>query len=229
MMSASSFIRATDRPMRVRLLVFPILLIIAGCTFQKDKRPAGAGAKVNLQAETGYPTVRGTIFQSKCVGCHSSEGRRDGGVALDSYALVRASITRVNVRALEQKDMPPGGLPEAEQAVLRAWIETGAPEKMMKGRNRKLEGSPNWNLIRDNVLSSCLECHAPPVPIDGLELPGEPIAGLNLTEYDVFRKNKETIINRVIYSSDHPLPPYPTLSEDDKMVLMRWIVRGMPR
>lgn len=215
--------------MRADVGAILIFCFLSGCTFQKDKRPAGAAASVTTQSETGYPVVRLSIFQAKCVGCHFSEGRRDGGVALDTYKLVKASLTRVQVRALEQKDMPPGGLAESELATLRSWIESGAPEMAMKARNRKLEGSPNWNLIRDNVLTSCLECHAPPPPIDGLELPGEPIAGLNLTEYDVFRMNKEKILNRVVYSTDHPLPPYPTLSEDDKMVLMRWILRGMPR
>lgn len=192
---------------------------LAACTFQKDKQPAGAGTVVSAQAQTGYPLVKLAVFQPKCVGCHSSDGRRDAGLALDSYKLVQAALARVRTRALEQRDMPPGGLPESEQATLRAWIESGAPEMSMKARNRKLEGSPNWNLVRENILGACLECHSQP----------EPIAGIDLAEYDVFRKNKEAIMNRVILSSDHPPRPFPALSEDDKLALLRWILRGLPR
>lgn len=65
-----------------------------------------------------------------CTGCHSSlvrEDQRNGapvGVDLDTWPDMLTWAARIEVRALEDLDMPPGGGPsEEERALLAEWLE----------------------------------------------------------------------------------------------------------
>jgi uncharacterized membrane protein len=53
------------------------------------------------------------------------------GVALDSYAHIRAASARIKVMAVDTRVMPlgnPSGMTPAERQRLGAWIEAGAPQ-----------------------------------------------------------------------------------------------------
>jgi len=206
--------------MKPLILVSLILLFLSSCSFQKSKNSQSEDSKAPAASGfTGFMAVKATVFENRCMGCHSSEGRKDGGVALDNFKNIKAQLSRVKARALDQKDMPPGGLSESEMQSLATWIDSGAPEKTIKVKNRKLMASVQWDSIKASVLSSCLDCHSQP----------KPEAGLDLSEYSVFKENKTKVIDRVIYGSACPLPPLPALTEDEKLDLMKWILRGMPK
>ena len=80
----------------------------------------------------------GEAFMAKhCTGCHSvlHEGDlREGaplGIDLNTYIDVLQWVERIEVRALENLDMPPGGGPsEDERAMLSEWLQCAVyPDK----------------------------------------------------------------------------------------------------
>ncbi|MGE3723935.1 MAG: hypothetical protein AB7I41_00175 [Candidatus Sericytochromatia bacterium] len=62
------------------------------------------------------------IIDLRCSTCHGL----NGGVSLRSSEQILQAVPRINVRVVEQKSMPPGGLPEAERALIGRWIAEGA-------------------------------------------------------------------------------------------------------
>jgi mono/diheme cytochrome c family protein len=62
------------------------------------------------------------IIDLRCSTCHGF----NGGVSLRSSEQILQAVPRIQVRVLEQKSMPPGGLPEAERALIGRWIAEGA-------------------------------------------------------------------------------------------------------
>lgn len=87
------------------------------------------------------------VLQNKCVNCHGPE-KAKGGLRLDSFAAVMAGgdngpvlvpgdaakssfVQRLLLPADHDDHMPPAGKPQltvAEMALLKWWVETGAPE-----------------------------------------------------------------------------------------------------
>ena len=70
-----------------------------------------------------------------CSSCHGSAlatDQRQGapdGTNFDTYTDVQTWLARIQLRTLEQVDMPPAGGPtEADLDALAAWIDCGAPE-----------------------------------------------------------------------------------------------------
>ena len=69
------------------------------------------------------------IFINSCSvsGCHVTGAELP---VLETYAQVKANLTRIEVRALIEKSMPPAGpLSTCDQKMLAQWIADGAPEK----------------------------------------------------------------------------------------------------
>jgi len=69
------------------------------------------------------------IFANNCSvsGCHVTGAQLP---VLETYAQVKANLTRIEVRALIEKSMPPAGpLSSCNQKMLAQWIADGAPEK----------------------------------------------------------------------------------------------------
>lgn len=119
------------------------LLILAGC----------AGAEI--PATPSYAADVQPVLEHHCVRCHTSEGRRDGGVELDQYASARSTrissaCTSIDPSVAEQyadalspqadpeaavceswdyASMPPGAVDHlslGEQELLARWVATGA-------------------------------------------------------------------------------------------------------
>lgn len=202
-------------------LVF--VLLLTGCNFQKMKGPqTGNGGETKIAGmPMSYSAIQGMIIGPKCVSCHDSKGETKGGVALDTYKNVRALLTRISVRSLDRKDMPPAApLSPAEQTAIAQWIQIGAPEQGagLRGKITPPVGVLNWKFISDNVLTTCTQCHSQP----------DPEAGLDLTEAQIFRDNVSKIFDRTIVKRACPLPPLPSLTEDEQNTLVKWISQGMP-
>ena len=68
------------------------------------------------------------IIKVECAGCHADPPQVGAPQPLTTYEQVLPWISRIRVRVLEQKDMPPGGLRgKGASDLLRAWINQGAP------------------------------------------------------------------------------------------------------
>lgn len=62
------------------------------------------------------------LIDLRCASCHGF----NGGVSLRSSEQILQALPRIRVRVVEQKNMPPGGLPESERALIARWITEGA-------------------------------------------------------------------------------------------------------
>jgi uncharacterized membrane protein len=78
------------------------------------------------------------IVAVRCAVCHATSPTHSGftiapkGLLLETAAQIVANAQKINEQAVATKAMPIGNLtqmPDAERAVLAAWISAGAPEK----------------------------------------------------------------------------------------------------
>ena len=73
------------------------------------------------------------VLSPRYLRCHSDAGGNKGDVNLETYENVIANLDDVENEALNKKTMPPrragGPLSDYEQAILKLWIEAGAPRK----------------------------------------------------------------------------------------------------
>jgi uncharacterized membrane protein len=70
-----------------------------------------------------------SIIQTKCAisGCHNAAGA-SGGRVLENYTQIKAAADRIRQRAVVEKTMPKtGSLTAYEIALLKCWIDSGAP------------------------------------------------------------------------------------------------------
>lgn len=129
--------------MRLSLLSCVLLgsSLLNGCNF-KDEKTSG-DEEEDTTPDTGTSTDPGSgdttkisfadiqtqILKPSCIVCHSAAAP-SGGVALDSYAKVKAEIAAVKKTTIDEKTMPQGGsLSASKLQLLKTWIEQGAPEK----------------------------------------------------------------------------------------------------
>ena len=104
-----------------------ITLLLAGCAGD----PADSG-DCGRAPPLDWENFGEGVMNKHCTGCHSSllpTSLRHGappGVDLDTYAGAVAWAERVQVRALERLDMPPGGgLADEELGLMAEWLACG--------------------------------------------------------------------------------------------------------
>lgn len=212
----------------MKTALLPILasfFFVVGCNYNKLHEENSSNARTGAQSleNVDFAVVERTVIGPKCLSCHATATGNQGGTNLEGLKNVRALLSRVTYRSLERRDMPPNGLSERDAAILRAWVEQGAPEKVIGPQelaDTTLEQGPNdWAKIRDRVfLVKCLDCHSGK----------EPQGDLDLTTLGSARANAAAIFDRVIVKSDMPIAPYPMLSPRERRVLLKWFDLGMP-
>ena len=211
--------------MKRRMLLAGAALALGACNYNHVKKEGARGARgaqgeTMLAASLDYASVRQNILGPECLRCHSSAGGNQGGLNLETYPQVRANLSRIYYRSIEKKDMPSGGLGEAQYQILKAWIDAGGPERNTgRGAGKPITGPVNWTVIKNQVLkSSCLDCHSGT----------NPDAGLDFESAAVVRKNIMAIFDAALVRQTMPLPPYGALTDAEKNALMKWISQGMP-
>lgn len=101
---------------------------------------SGPGSVPSEEAAAGGEPVpfsaAHAVIQQRCTVCHSDSpaiatfGPAPAGAAFDSPDQIAALVERIRVRAVDTRTMPPANLThmtDAERALLRRWIEAGAP------------------------------------------------------------------------------------------------------
>jgi uncharacterized membrane protein len=207
----------------VKIVTFLFLFFnLVACNYNRvhGEAPDKAAKLEEMSAASfDYASVQFAVISPKCLNCHSASGGNKGGLNLETYPQVRANMNRIYFRAIEKRDMPAEGLPQASFDLLKSWLEAGAPEKNMGNAGPPIQGAVTWNVIRDRVLkSSCLDCHSG----------AKPDANLDLSSAEVVRKNITVIFDSTLIKQTMPLEPYPAMSESQKQALMKWISQGMP-
>lgn len=111
------------------VLVVLIVVIATACTMDKGMLTP----KPTISCDTiTFSTHVSAIINTKCAttGCHVPAGSGNGDFT--SYAGVNAKVTSgaFENRVFVTQDMPPGASPDLttqELAVLRCWLDAGAP------------------------------------------------------------------------------------------------------
>ncbi len=170
----------------------------------------------------GYSFVRGTVFQSKCLGCHGSSG----GVNLEDYASLRSLLPSIRQATLVNQSMPKGGsLSETETQIVKAWFDAGAPEQP-GGPPAPVNPPPipplppvnsstvDYAFVRDHVFQPrCTQCHG-----------GS--GGVNLETYASIKANLSRISQVALVAQR--MPPSGPLPLAEQNLLADWIRRGAP-
>lgn len=70
------------------------------------------------------------ILAQHCTACHTDPPIAGAPQPLLTFEQAQADAERIRVRVVDQDTMPPGGgVPDAQKAILEAWVEAGAPEE----------------------------------------------------------------------------------------------------
>lgn len=106
---------------------------LTACNFKevKDENDSNSGGEtpVDPGAPVSFAEIQSKILEPSCTICHSASGGNDGGVNLETYAAVKAKIDKIKTTTVDKKTMPLGDtLPANLIALLKAWIDQGAPQ-----------------------------------------------------------------------------------------------------
>lgn len=128
------------------LYITVMTIFLANCGYQNTQLPADANnndpginnANGNGNGTTNgvdFASVKSNVFVVYCLRCHSQAGGNKGGINLESYAGVRASLSLIS-NAVNSGMMPPSGaLPAVKINILNTWIQMGAPEFQVNNPN----------------------------------------------------------------------------------------------
>lgn len=112
-----------------RIIIFAFLVMgLSSCYYDngEDLYPVDPGS---CQTENlTYDNQIGTLINLTCStrGCHYTGNQPP---ALTNYAEVIANLDRIEVRALQERSMPPAGpISQCQHNQLKQWIADGAPE-----------------------------------------------------------------------------------------------------
>ena len=222
---------------------------LSACGIHKDKQQLQDLTRFRNSAS--YRIVNENIFQKyQCLNCHSSSGMSMGGIALDQYDLVHANIKRIETAVLIKQNMPPSGpIPLSEQALLREWIDKGAPEFPEVTPLNPSDSTPTpappsppppvllepkFNSIYVNILAKkCITCHSPTGTVPKIPM----------TSYEAILKSVREIVmplspdesgivifTEITDSDPKRMPPVksglPRLTKDETLTIRQWILNG---
>jgi len=193
------------------------------------------------------------VVEKKCLACHHSlpGGKRP---LLEGYANVIAALPKIKESVLVKKTMPPRGpLKAKEQELLRKWIDSGAPETVAVEEEDDLDDAPSpvpsanpspsptssavpigpsnptlrpvkWSVLKAKIFEpACISCHYK----DNHEGPsGEPLT--DQSDHAVVRETIGMTIGLSIMNAEMPPDPAPELTQEQKQLIMDWVIDGMP-
>lgn len=115
-----------------RRFVLSVLLAIAplsACNFKEEKDGSEDEVTVDPNTPVTFAEIQSKILVPSCIGCHSTGGGNQGGVNLETYAVVKARTAAIKSSTVDSTRMPKGDtLSKNLVALLKVWIEQGAPE-----------------------------------------------------------------------------------------------------
>ena len=179
-------------------------------------------------ADLRWNRVSVQIFQASCLGCHSGNQAPD----LRTYENVKANLAIIG-NEIFSKQMPPRGpIALKEMALLKAWIDQGAPvgradPKPTPGNGSGPRPKRFWSDVNNRVLkTSCTNCH----------FAGNPKGISDFSTIAPIRTSIGSILYVAVVAPVMPPAPPNTpetapnpnqLTSDQKDLLSQWVVDGM--
>jgi len=103
-----------------------IVLVLSGCYYDKEAELYPDSCITPNPVKFSMHVL--PLLTANCAvsGCHVDGGAGPG--VMDQYGIVKAAVDNGKFanRVLTLKDMPPGGLPKCDLAIMDAWILGGA-------------------------------------------------------------------------------------------------------
>jgi hypothetical protein len=230
----------SSRPFVRRAFLFLVIGSLSACEFRQEKdRPVSSEIE-RLRGKVDYARVRKEVLaEFRCTKCHGQASH----VSLQTYDEVIANLAGVESSVLLERSMPRSGpVPPGPSAVLRAWIDDGAPEFLAgaePGPSDEPSATPSiapvlpgYASIREKILApKCLSCHvvggeASNYPLDDYrEVMDSIFEIVNLAEPE-----KSPLLLSVIRTDDKRMPPEPeaALSVAEIDVIRAWLRAGAP-
>ena len=193
--------------------------LLLNCSYNVNKSKSDQEDRIQQKTISGYEAVSKFVIGPNCLNCHSNASGNRGGLNLENYDSIKLQLNQIYLRSVERQDMPPGGLEPALRDILKDWIENGAAKQSSLGAG-DLKGPLTWKDIKSKILQTkCLDCHSLP----------NPEGNIDLSNYETFKSNINSIFDHVFIKQDMPLAPYPSLSLGEKTALLKWISQGFPQ
>ena len=228
----------------ILILLFTLTLSLAACGIYQTKGTTPQVETTPIVAEAiGFKDIQDRIINPSCIQCHNASDPK-GGIALDSYALVKANLGLIENEVLTQKTMPPSqALIPAQLQVLSDWIQNGAPEVGSITANTPTptpssspratpsptpRGTPTptptstpsyivYQNVKDKIFTpSCISCHSG----------SRPSAGVTLNTYTTVKMNLSAVEDTVI--TQGTMPPRGSITNSNLNLLQTWIDEGAP-
>ena len=201
--------------------------------------------RVGLDTVPTYEVDVRPLLKMRCLGCHGEQTAGGAPNSFHTYELAVQTADRINARAVQQQNMPPGqGLSDPmERAILEAWISGGTPRGMPladmtppdMGAVDQGGIAPTWDgEIGDILITRCgfAGCHGGAAPAAGLDLSGFSgfEAGGNSGDLRGERDPSTSLLVDRLRAREGALMPAggPALPEAQIQAIEAWIVAGCP-
>ncbi|MBU0518919.1 hypothetical protein KKA00_11925 [bacterium] len=228
-------------------IAFAIMaLVLFGCTDMGDPVTAPDNGGTN---GIDFSSQILPIFQASCAVCHSGAAL-NGGLDLSSYASLIAGTSNHGpvviandaansylIWAVEGTNgavpMPVGGtLSQTNIGLIKQWIGEGALESAPGGGNNGGSGEVTFSENILPVLQSCVPCHIPPDPVDGLDFSSYEVL-MDETAHDPviepFDPEGSDLYRKIIEDNENDrMPPLPFASLAQATIdnIYQWIADG---
>lgn len=200
------------------------LLIITACNSYTSKDQANYTAN---GVPPNFSVIQSNILQPKCVMCHSASGGNAGGINVETYANVMASITQIQNAIVVAQSMPPGqSLTSSLRQLFATWVADGEPETSSSPEmpteiaQNQTSVQPTFSSISENIFTpKCASCHSPSGPMP-------------VTNYNYLISSgwvvPDNLNNSTLYQAvkNGTMPPSGALAQSDVDTIGQWITDG---
>lgn len=196
---------------------------VSSCSFSRNKASPSDGNDVAVPMNVGFADIQKAVLTPSCLGCHATQFPH-----FSAYEDVKAALGEIQQAVFNDHSMPQSGsLSDNQLAILKRWIDSGAPEVAQQGvspaptPSPPPQTTPTWAGLRRTLVNvSCASCH----------FPNNPDGRVDLTDVKTFKASIGTILYVTLVEKDSPMPPIDQapLTLDQKRALTEWVIAGQP-
>ena len=165
-----------------------------------------------------YAEIHSAIIKPQCLRCHSIDGGDEGGINLETFENLTASLDLVRAEVLSDS-MPLGAskLSANQKEIFLKWIDAGGP---LNAPVKPEVEFISYEMVNTKVIQPrCLNCHSNA---------GGNRGDVNLETYEKVVELASTIEVEITNGS-MPRPRNKPLTQEQKDLILKWIANGTPK